>query len=72
MKNSIGNLTPRQLDIIRLIANGNSYKQTGSLLSISVNTVRKHVNNACLKIGVDTRMQLVMAWANWQATQNKK
>lgn len=69
MKKSIENLTPRQLEIIGLIASGNSEKQAAKLLSISPFTVHKHITNACVKTGLDNRTRLIVAWARWQTIQ---
>ncbi len=59
----IQTLTPRQLEIIALLAEGKSNKQVASLLSISPEVIRKHVNRACEKLKVENRMQLIVAWA---------
>ncbi len=63
---TIEDLTQRQLEIIGLLAEGKSNKQIASLLSISVETIRKHVNRACVKLKLDNRMQLIVAWARMQ------
>lgn len=65
----IDSLTPRQLEVISMIAKGKSNKQTAVLLSINSRTVQKHLEKACKKIGVDTRIELVVIWAKWQALQ---
>lgn len=65
----IQELTPRQLEIIGLIASGNSEKQAAQLLSISPVTVHKHITNACEKTGINNRTRLIVAWARWQTIQ---
>lgn len=59
----IQTLTPRQLEIIALLAEGKSNKQVASLLSISMDTVRKHIIRACGKLALENRIQLIVAWA---------
>ena len=68
----ITNLTPRQMDVVRSLVDGNSDKQTGLLLSISRETVRKHINNVCAKLELRNRTQLIVAFAQWQVTEGKE
>lgn len=69
---TVSMLTPRQLDVLAIAATGKSDKQTGLLLSISRETVRKHINNARQKLGFENRIQLIVAWAQWQAMEGKE
>jgi len=48
-------LTPRERDILGLLALGATNAQIGSALGISPATVRKHLENAYGKLGVSTR-----------------
>lgn len=52
-------LTKREREVLRLIADGNSYEEVAKALFISPETVRTHVGNAVQKLGVRTRMQAV-------------
>ncbi len=52
-------LTKREREVLRLIADGNSYEEVAKTLFISPETVRTHVGNAVQKLGVRTRMQAV-------------
>lgn len=54
----IADVTPREREVIRLIALGASTREIAAQLSISVETVRTHVRNAMRKLGVRTRAQL--------------
>ena len=54
-----GPLTRREREVLRLIADGNSYEEVAKALFISPETVRTHVGNAVQKLGVRTRMQAV-------------
>jgi DNA-binding CsgD family transcriptional regulator/pimeloyl-ACP methyl ester carboxylesterase len=50
-------LTPRERDVLRLIAQGDSSKEIGARLEISVNTVDRHISNIYRKLGVRGRAQ---------------
>lgn len=52
-------LTPRELDVLRLLAKGNTNRQSASLLGISVRTVENHRANLMGKLGIDSRVELV-------------
>ena len=54
-----GELTPRELEIIRMVARGHSNKETASALEISVKTVETHKANAMAKLGLASRAGLV-------------
>lgn len=55
--NNFFSLSPRELDILRLLANGLGYKEIGSKLFISVNTAKKHVINIYQKLHVSGKAQ---------------
>lgn len=44
-------LTPREVEIARLVAAGRSYKSIARILGITVPTVQSHVVNAAAKLG---------------------
>jgi len=52
-------LSDRELDTIKLIAVDLSNQEIGDKLFISLNTVKSHVKNIILKLGVDSRLQAV-------------
>ena len=52
-------LTPRQMEIVHLVALGASGPEIGDELSISHETVRTHVRNAMDKLGARSRAHLV-------------
>jgi DNA-binding NarL/FixJ family response regulator len=56
-------LTPRERDVLRLIARGYTYKEIGKELFISVKTVESHVSSVLRKLQLSTRHQLTI-WAN--------
>ncbi len=51
--------TGRELDVIRLLAQGCSYDEIAEQLCISTNTVKYHIKNLLQKTGYRTTMQLV-------------
>jgi predicted ATPase/DNA-binding CsgD family transcriptional regulator len=57
-----GGLTPRELEIVALIAKGHSNKAIGEELVISPATSARHVANIMLKLGLRSRAQIA-AWA---------
>jgi HD-GYP domain-containing protein (c-di-GMP phosphodiesterase class II)/DNA-binding CsgD family transcriptional regulator len=50
-----GNLTDRQVEVLRLLARGHSNREMGSLLGITPKTVGHHVQHIYDKLGVSTR-----------------
>lgn len=52
-------LTPRELDVLRNLARGLSYSETGRQLSLSPHTVASHVKNAYRKLGVHSAVAAV-------------
>lgn len=52
-------LTGRELEVLRLIVNGQSNKEIGSTLLITEGTVKAHVNRILAKLGVNDRTQAV-------------
>jgi DNA-binding NarL/FixJ family response regulator len=55
-------LTPRERDVLRLIARGYTYKEIARELSISTKTVESHVSSVLHKLQLSTRHQL-SRWA---------
>jgi DNA-binding NarL/FixJ family response regulator len=52
-------LTPREIDVLRLIATGNANKDIARKLSLSEETVKGHVKNILAKLGVRDRTHAV-------------
>jgi DNA-binding NarL/FixJ family response regulator/nitrogen-specific signal transduction histidine kinase len=52
-------LTPREIDISKLISEGYSYKQIGDSLFIAERTVKKHVQNIFEKVSITNKVQLI-------------
>ena len=51
------NVTPRELEILKLLAKGLTNKQIGNVFGISDNTVRNHVNSIIEKLEVSDRTE---------------
>jgi DNA-binding CsgD family transcriptional regulator len=54
-------LTPRQLEILQLLAHGKSTSQIAEELYLSKTTVRNHVAHVLAKLGAHTRVQAIVA-----------
>jgi DNA-binding NarL/FixJ family response regulator len=57
-------LSERQLEVLRLLADGFSYEEIGTRLFISLNTVKFHVRSIFLRLGVRNRMAAARLLAN--------
>jgi non-specific serine/threonine protein kinase len=55
-------LSARELEVVRLVADGHSNKAIAAHLHLSVRTVESHVRHALAKAGLDNRTQLA-TWA---------
>ncbi|WP_197508942.1 response regulator transcription factor [Hydrogenophaga crassostreae] len=53
-------LTPRQLDVLGMLASGKSNKEIASDMGIAPATVKNHIETIFEKMGVSNRMQAVM------------
>lgn len=53
-------VTPRQLECLRWVQAGKSAFDIGVILGISQRTVETHLQEACARLGVRTRMQAVL------------
>jgi len=52
-------LTPREVEVVQLLANGYTNRQIASLLAISVRTVESHRSNLMNKLNLHSRSDLV-------------
>lgn len=58
MSETIYNLTDRECEIVNYVINGKNNKQLADELFISINTVKKHLNNIYKKMKVNNRTEL--------------
>lgn len=56
-------LSPRQMDVLRLLTDGLSYEEIGARLFITVNTVKFHVRSIFERLGVCNRMAAARVFA---------
>jgi DNA-binding NarL/FixJ family response regulator len=54
-------LTPRQVEVLRLLEQGRSTKQIAAELHLSSETVRNHVRRLFKALGVNSRLEAVAA-----------
>lgn len=62
-KRSTGNgrgLSQREIEILRLIAEGNTNKEIGKRLYLSIHTVRNHIANIFLKLNCNSRTRAIV------------
>jgi DNA-binding NarL/FixJ family response regulator len=55
----LGQLTEREHVVLRKLSEGLSYEEVGAALSISINTVRKHIRGIYEKLQVNSRTEAV-------------
>jgi PAS domain S-box-containing protein len=55
------NLTPRQVEVLRLLEQGRSTRQIADELHLTTDTVRNHVGNVLRRLGVHSRIEAVAA-----------
>jgi PAS domain S-box-containing protein len=54
-----GALSPREREVVKLVAMGMTSREVADKLTVSTETVRTHIRNALAKTGTRTRAQLV-------------
>ena len=55
----LNRLSSREREILGLLANGLSNRRIAEECSLSLNTVRTHVQNILVKLGVDSKLEAV-------------
>ena len=55
-------LTPRELEVMQLVARGRSNRQIADELVVSEKTVKNHVHNVYMKLGVERRAEAIAKW----------
>ena len=69
--NPIDRLTDRELQILHLVGNGRSTRETARLLNLSVKTVESHRHRIKYKLNLNTGAQLVQYAINWFTGQQE-
>jgi two-component system NarL family response regulator len=57
LRNAGPEITPREKEILKLIAQGNANKEIGAVLGIAEDTVKRHVSSILDKLQVNDRAQ---------------
>ena len=50
-----GGLTPREVEVLQLVAAGRTNRSIAGALAVSEHTVARHLNNIFAKLGVSSR-----------------
>jgi two-component system, NarL family, nitrate/nitrite response regulator NarL len=58
-------LTPREADVLRLVAHGLTDKAIAQRLDLRLGTVKTHLNKSYRKLGVHSRVQAAEAFRRW-------
>jgi DNA-binding NarL/FixJ family response regulator len=58
--NHLPRLTPRELEIVQLLAEGKSTKEVAGILNLSVKTAETHRSNVMRKLGIHSISELVL------------
>ncbi|MDR7276564.1 response regulator transcription factor [Catenuloplanes atrovinosus] len=64
VRQDLGDLSPRELDVVRLTAQGRTNAEIAAELFISVGTVKTHLSSVQAKLGARNRVEIA-AWA-WE------
>ena len=52
-------LTQREIEVLKALSEGNSYKEIANILFISHETVKKHLKNIYRKLNVKNKIQAI-------------
>lgn len=55
-------LTPREKDVLKLLASGYIYKEVADQLDISLETVRTYVKRICIKLHVRSKVEAILKY----------
>lgn len=59
-KNEEHQLSPRELEVLKLLADGHSYKTAADVMSVSLDTIRFHIRNIYEKLHVHSKSEAVL------------
>ena len=65
-------LTPRELEVLKLLAAGKTNKEIAWLLRITVNTAKKHVSQVLAKLNVSSRMEAALLYIRSGTERDKE
>ena len=61
MQRRLDRLTPRELEILQLLSDGRSPDDIAVELGVSRHTLRTHVQNVLMKLGVHSKLDAIVA-----------
>jgi DNA-binding CsgD family transcriptional regulator len=64
-------LTPRELEVLKLLAASKTNKEIAWILRITVNTAKKHVSQILAKLNVSSRMEAALLYIRSGTTNHK-
>jgi DNA-binding NarL/FixJ family response regulator len=65
VKSSVDALSARELEVFRLIGEGNSSREVAGIFNLSIKTIETHRDNIKKKLGLKDAAELVHAAINW-------
>lgn len=68
MHSATPKISPRQAQILELIASGRSDKEVAAVLGLSYRTVRTHLERLYARLGVHSRAEAVARWVAWRGS----
>lgn len=57
-------LTPREIEVAKLVCEGRNNEQIAGALHIAYNTVRVHIGHICSKVGVRGKVGLIIEFTD--------
>ena len=64
-----GSLTPRELEVARLVASGMRNRDIAEALRIELTTTKNHMARIMTKLGVKSRMDVMLVFLTRQASE---
>jgi DNA-binding NarL/FixJ family response regulator len=65
----VGSLTPRELEVLALIAQGHQNKNIAASLSLSEHTIKLHIHHIISKMGVSNRTEAAAAYLQFRRSE---
>ena len=66
-KQEINLLTPKEIEVLQLLAKGLLYKEMAFELQVNINTIKKHCKNIYKKISVRNRTEATLKFNSAKA-----
>jgi DNA-binding CsgD family transcriptional regulator len=61
----VEHLSPRELEVLELLARGDAYKQIADQLDLSIETIRMNIKHIYAKLHVHSRGEAVAKYRGW-------